>query len=84
MISVRVHNKKKGDVTILRVKKGTSMKKVMRAYAESRGVSEDRLVGWKRRRRQELTASNGDDDPPLLPKKHEECTDCGCTGYYLH
>lgn len=70
MITVRAHNKRTGEVTVMRVRKGTPMKEVMARYAESHGVRAERL-SWKRRTRTAVT--------PVSPD--QDCVDCGCTGY---
>ena len=48
MITVRAHNKKTGEITVMRVKRGTPMREVMASYASNKGVKAERL-SWKRR-----------------------------------
>ena len=73
LITVRAHNKKTGEVTIMRVPKGTPMREVMSRYAASKGVKAERL-SWKRR---SSPAS------PVHDKifDDDDCVDCGCHSY---
>ena len=43
MITVRAHNKKTGEITVMRVKRGTPMREVMASYASNKGVKAERL-----------------------------------------
>lgn len=83
MITVRAHNKKTGEITVMRVRKGTPMKEVMSKYAQTRGVKADRL-SWKRRStmRDSVVVAGTVPGPELAHKEaNAECTDCGCAGY---
>lgn len=95
LITVRAHNKKTGEITVMRVRKGTPMKEVMSKYAESKGVRADRL-SWKRRSTMRdsviVDGTISGSHSPAGPKHHHhqqqqykepqaECADCGCTGY---
>lgn len=90
LITVRAHNKKTGEITVMRVRKGTPMKEVMSKYAESKGVRADRL-SWKRRSTMRdsviVDGTISGAHSPAGPKQQQykepqaECADCGCTGY---
>ena len=43
MVTIRAHHKKTGEVTIMRVKKGTPMGEVFKQYAEKKGLQEKSL-----------------------------------------
>ena len=45
MITVRAHNKKTGEITVMRVRKGTPMKEVMSKYAQNKGARRRRGTG---------------------------------------
>ncbi|KAH8044891.1 hypothetical protein JL720_16916 [Aureococcus anophagefferens] len=50
-VNVRAYNKKTGEVTIMRVQKGTPMGEVFKHYAERKGVAENSLTRATRGRR---------------------------------
>ena len=89
MITVRAHNKKTGEITVMRVKRGTPMREVMASYASNKGVKAERL-SWKRR---SSAASNSSptsrDGSVVVGEKRldedggDECglPACGCTGF---
>ena len=89
MITVRAHNKKTGEITVMRVKRGTPMREVMASYARNKGVKAERL-SWKRR---SSVASNSSptsrDGSVVVGEKRldedggDECglPACGCTGF---
>ena len=59
MITVRAHNKKTGEITVMRVKRGTPMREVMASYA-SNAVWESNLrrVRPPRHRRDACSLAN--------------------------
>ncbi|KAJ1447895.1 hypothetical protein M885DRAFT_541143 [Pelagophyceae sp. CCMP2097] len=83
MITVRAHNKKTGEITVMRVRKGTPMKEVMSKYAQNKGVKAEKL-SWKRRASvRDSVSVVGTIPGPTSPDDGRDCgyTDCGCTGY---
>ena len=82
-------NKKTGEITVMRVKRGTPMREVMASYASNKGVKAERL-SWKRR---SSAASNSSptsrDGSVVVGEKRldedggDECglPACGCTGF---
>ena len=86
MITVRAHYKKTGEITVMRVKRGTPMREVMASCASNKGVKAERL-SWKRR-----SSANGSptarDGSVVVGEKQPsedegECglPACGCTGF---
>mmetsp|Transcript_18778 Transcript_18778/g.24380 ORF Transcript_18778/g.24380 Transcript_18778/m.24380 type:complete len:125 (+) Transcript_18778:74-448(+) len=43
MVTIRAHHKKTGEVTIMRVKKGTPMGEVFKQYADKKGLTQKSL-----------------------------------------
>lgn len=89
MITVRAHNKKTGEITVMRVKRGTPMREVMASYASNKGVKAERL-SWKRRSSAASTSSpTSRDGSVVVGEKRldedggDECglPACGCTGF---
>ena len=89
MITVRAHNKKTGEITVMHVKRGTPMREVMASYASNKGVKAERL-SWKRRSSAASTSSpTSRDGSVVVGEKRldedggDECglPACGCTGF---
>ena len=78
MITVRAHNKKTGEVTVMRVKKGTPMKEVMTTYAQSKTLKAEKL-SWKRRANVQPDYNNTTFEGGL--DDSDDCVNCGCHSY---
>ena len=84
MVTIRAHHKKTGEVTIMRVKKGTPMGEVFKQYADKKGLQQKALSfvadgktipndakPMDLKKSPSRTSDEGGQPPP-------EMEDCGC------